>query len=83
VNPWAEIPAAEMECSPQTNQGRLEGSRRLFKFDLECLAGRSCLVHPLSRHRWLVAKHKVAIDLRVPPELRHWRHGEAVRLLDS
>jgi len=83
VNPWPEIPVAEMECSPQTNQGRLEGFHRVFESDLEHLAGHWCLAHPLFRHKWLVAKHKVANDLHVPFELRHLRHGEALRLLDS
>jgi len=77
VNPWPEIPAA------QTNQGRLEGSHWVFESDLERLAGRSCLAHPLFRCQWLVAKHKVANDLHVPLELRHSRHGEALLLLNS
>ena len=55
----------------------------IFESDLQHLTGHSCLAHPLFRHQWLVAKHKVANDLHVPLELRHSRHDEALRLLDS
>jgi len=50
ANPWPEIPAAKAECSPRTNQGHLEGCHRVFESGLECLAGRSCLAHPLFHH---------------------------------
>ena len=49
--PQSECLVTERVCFPQTTLGRPEGSHQVFESHLERLVGRSCLAHPLFRHR--------------------------------